>query len=172
MPWFTVVFLMCLQKKTKQQNEVCLCACLSGFSRNDYCFRAFKWHRYVAWSESRKGTTPQNFTYIQRAILCTGNDVPKIIINGTINLFLKTAMSFLLISNRNNFRVLFVTKNCFRIFYWKYIFILALKLVSPGNQHCANCIGEFSFPIGYIRWRDVTESMVTKRSPFCGYNMT
>jgi len=23
----------------------------------------------------------------------------------------------------------------------------------------------------YIRWRDVTESMVTTRSPFCGYNM-
>jgi len=43
-------------------------------------------------------------------ILCTGNDVPKIIINGTINLFLKTAMSFLLISNRNNFRVLFDKK--------------------------------------------------------------
>jgi len=43
-------------------------------------------------------------------VLCkpTGNEsVPKIIINNTINLFLKTAISVLLISNLNSFRVLF-----------------------------------------------------------------
>jgi len=28
-----------------------------------------------------------------------------------------------------------------------FINILALKMASPGNQHCANCIGTFSFPI-------------------------
>jgi len=30
----------------------------------------------------------------------------------------------------------------------KYFFnILALEMASPGNQHCANCIGTLSFPI-------------------------
>jgi len=27
------------------------------------------------------------------------------------------------------------------IFFEKYIYILALEMASPGNQHCANCIG-------------------------------
>ena len=37
-----------------------------------------------------------------------GNEsLPKIVINGTINLFLKTAVSILPISNHNSFRVLF-----------------------------------------------------------------
>jgi len=31
--------------------------------------------------------------------------------------------------------------------YEKYIIILALEMASPGNQHCANCIGALSFPI-------------------------
>jgi len=29
----------------------------------------------------------------------------------------------------------------------KYICILALKMASPENQHCANCIGTLSLPI-------------------------
>jgi len=28
----------------------------------------------------------------------------------------------------------------------KYIYIIALEMASPGNQHCANCIGTLSFP--------------------------
>jgi len=29
----------------------------------------------------------------------------------------------------------------------KYIYnILALEMASPGNQHCANCVGTLSFP--------------------------
>jgi len=33
-------------------------------------------------------------------------------------------------------------------FIWKiYIYILALEMASPGNQHCATCIGTLSFPI-------------------------
>jgi len=32
-------------------------------------------------------------------------------------------------------------------FIEKYIRILALEMASSGNQHCANCIGTFSFPI-------------------------
>jgi len=33
------------------------------------------------------------------------------------------------------------------ILFEKYIYILALEMASPGNQHCANCIGALSFPI-------------------------
>ena len=33
-------------------------------------------------------------------------------------------------------------------FIWKYIYILALEMASPGNQHCANYIGTLSFPMG------------------------
>jgi len=36
------------------------------------------------------------------------------------------------------------------ILFEKYIYILALKMASPGNQHCANCIGALAFPIGRI----------------------
>jgi len=39
--------------------------------------------------------------------------VPKIIINDTINIVLKTAISISVISNHNSFRVLF-ERNCFR----------------------------------------------------------
>jgi len=33
------------------------------------------------------------------------------------------------------------------ILFEKYIYILALEKASPGNQHCASCIGTLSFPI-------------------------
>jgi len=33
------------------------------------------------------------------------------------------------------------------ILFEKYIYILALEMASPGNQHCANCIGALSFLI-------------------------
>jgi len=33
------------------------------------------------------------------------------------------------------------------ILFEKYIYILALEMASPGNQHCASCIGALSFPI-------------------------
>ena len=29
----------------------------------------------------------------------------------------------------------------------KYIYILSLQIASPGNQHCASCIGTLSFPV-------------------------
>jgi len=69
--------------------------------------------------------------------------VPKIIIDDTINLFLKTAIRILVISNHNSFRVLF---DKIASVFEKYIDILALEMASPGNQHCANCIGALSFP--------------------------
>jgi len=33
------------------------------------------------------------------------------------------------------------------ILFEKYISILALEIASPGNQHCASCIGTLSFRI-------------------------
>jgi len=38
------------------------------------------------------------------------------------------------------------------ILFEKYIYILALEMASPGNQHCANCIGTLSFPTLYRRY--------------------
>jgi len=34
-------------------------------------------------------------------------------------------------------------------FFGKYIYISALEMASPANQHCANCIGALSFPIEF-----------------------
>jgi len=33
------------------------------------------------------------------------------------------------------------------ILFEKRIYILALEMASPGNRHCANCIGSLSFHI-------------------------
>jgi len=73
-----------------------------------------------------------------------GNEsVPTIIINDTI--FLKTAVSILLILNYNSFLVLFDNILLPYILFEKYIHILALEMASPGNRHCASCIGTLSF---------------------------
>ena len=37
----------------------------------------------------------------------------------------------------------------------KYVYILALEMASPWNQHCANCIGTLSFPI-VSDWQSMT----------------
>ena len=34
------------------------------------------------------------------------------------------------------------------ILFDKYIYISALEMASPRNQHCVNCIGTLSCPIG------------------------
>ena len=67
--------------------------------------------------------------------------MPKIVINNTV----KTAISILVISNHDSFGVLFdkIASICF--IRKKGIYILALKMASPGNQHCASCIGTLSF---------------------------
>ena len=76
----------------------------------------------------------------------TGNgSMPKIIINDTINLIFKTAISVCVISTVT------VSECCLMkllpyILSEKYIHILALEMASPGNRHCANCIGALSFP--------------------------
>jgi len=53
-------------------------------------------------------------------------------------LFFKAVISILVISNHTSFRVLF-EKMLPYILFEKYIYILALEMASPGNQHCANC---------------------------------
>ena len=69
-----------------------------------------------------------------------------IIINDTINLF-SYAVSILVISNRNSFRVVFEKKYLLpSVLSEKYTYILALEMTSPGNQHCANFIRTLSFP--------------------------
>jgi len=55
----------------------------------------------------------------------------------------------LLISDHNIFRVLF-KKLLPRILFEKHINILAVEMATPGNQHCASCIGTLSFPIDRV----------------------
>jgi len=45
------------------------------------------------------------------------------------------------------------------ILFEKYIYILALEMASPGNQHCASCIGTLSFPMDGV-CSDVSGSKV------------
>jgi len=52
----------------------------------------------------------------------------------------------LVISNRNSFRVLF-QKLLPHILFEKNINILSFEMASPGNRHCASCIGTLSFAI-------------------------
>jgi len=62
-----------------------------------------------------------------------GNEsVPKIIINDPINLFLKTAVIILVISNHNSCRVL-LGKIASVYFFERCINILATEMASPGN---------------------------------------
>ena len=61
--------------------------------------------------------------------------VQKIIMNNTVNLLFKTAISILVISNHNSFRVSFdkiASVAC--ILFEKCIYILASETASPGNQ--------------------------------------
>jgi len=75
--------------------------------------------------------------------------VPKIIINNIINFFSWTAISILVISNYNNFWVLF-DQIASVYFICKNIFIyLTLEMASQGNY--ANCIGALLFAIRQSR---------------------
>ena len=74
------------------------------------------------------------------------NIVPKIIITDTINSLLNCNQQFFEISNHNSSRVLF-DKIASCILFEKHIYISALEMASPGNRHCANCIGTLSFRV-------------------------
>ena len=94
----------------------------------------------------RRGEFRSSFQQSRRmAFPLIGNE--KIIINGTINLFFLTAISILVISNHNSFRVLFDKIASAYFIRKKYIYISTLEMASPGNQHCVNCIGTLSFLI-------------------------
>jgi len=81
-----------------------------------------------------------------KALKAMGNEsVPKIITN-TRNLFSWAAVSILVISNRNSSRVPF-DKIASVYFICGNIYVLALEMVSPGNRHCASCIGTLSSPM-------------------------
>jgi len=89
-------------------------------------------------------------THAQPLFYIGNESVPIIIINDAINLFFNciTAVCILLISNNNSFRLQFDNKIASVLFYLKkYISTAALKMTSPGNRHCANCIGTLSSPI-------------------------
>jgi len=40
-----------------------------------------------------------------------------------------------------------LTKLLSYILFEKYIYISAVEMTGPENQHCANCIGTFTFPV-------------------------
>ena len=80
--------------------------------------------------------------------------MPKIITNDTVNLlfFKLTAISILVISKLYSFRVLFdkiASVYFIREIYWYF----SISVASPGNRHCASCIGTLSCP------RAITVSM-------------
>jgi len=50
------------------------------------------------------------------------------------------------------------------ILFEKYIYILALEMASPGNQHCANCIGTLSFTMALSVRVDSSVSVIS--SPY------
>jgi len=76
--------------------------------------------------------------------------LPKIIINNTVSYFL-------LQSAFCQFQTITVSERCLikslplYILFEKNILIniLTLKMASPGNQHCASCIGALSFPMAH-----------------------
>jgi len=47
--------------------------------------------------------------------------------------------------------------------YLKNIYISALEMASPGNQHCANCIGTLSFPIRIVFMTDKSGVRIVRR---------
>jgi len=64
----------------------------------------------------------------------------------TINLFLKLQAALW------QFQTITVSGCCLielftHILFEKIIYILALKMASTGNQHCASCIGTLAFPM-------------------------
>jgi len=63
------------------------------------------------------------------------------------NSFLNSNFSILVTSNYNTVSECCLIKLLPYILFEKYICILALEMASPGDQHCADCIGTRSFPV-------------------------
>jgi len=89
----------------------------------------------------------------QQTLSGIGNEsVPKSIINGTISLFFNSIGIYLLLPY---------------ILFEKYIYILVLEITSPGNRHCADCIGTLrSLQVDKTslrRWTSATASCCRQR---------
>jgi len=82
-----------------------------------------------------------------RLFLIGNESLPKTIVNDT-SVFLKCNQHF------GNFKPITIVSECCliklypHILFEKYSNILALEMASPGNRHCADCIGALSFPVG------------------------
>ena len=65
----------------------------------------------------------------------------------------------MLISNHVSFRLLFDKIASVYILFEKYIYILALEMASPGNQHCVNNVStdfrSLYAPAGMVECREV-----------------
>jgi len=87
------------------------------------------------------------------AAVCIGNgSAPKIIINDTTNLFVKTVVGILLISNNNSCRVMFA-KLLPYILFENYINILELEMTNPGNGHTF---------VPYCKWSDGCYALINR----------
>ena len=85
--------------------------------------------------------------------MCIGNgSAPKIVINDTTNLFLKTVVGILLISSNNSCRVMF-DKLLPYILFENYIHILELEMTSPGNGHTF---------VPYCKWSDGCYALINR----------
>ena len=101
----------------------CVCACVTAAQN----------------TQSARQTIDYNWRYQGRKLhlqIHIGNEsVPKVIINDTVNLFSKTAISILLISNHDSFRVPF-DKIASVYFIWQLYLYFVLEMAIPGNWHC------------------------------------
>jgi len=80
------------------------------------------------------------------------DSVPKIPTNDTMNAFFRTAISVLLVSNRNSFRVPCSIESLPYTLSEKCIYMISVEMSSAWfNRHCASCIGTLSFHISRSR---------------------
>jgi len=79
--------------------------------------------------------------------------VSKIIANDTVNLFfLNCNQHFANFKQKQFPRERCLIKLLRYILFQKHIHILALEMASPGNRHCANCIGTRSYTVHRLGW--------------------
>ena len=109
------------------------------------------------------------------SVLPTGNErcVPKIMTNDTIKSFFLRLQSAFWYFQTISFSERCLLKLLPYILFEKCIDILALQMASPGNRHCANCVGARLFPIRADAWfRDQTSRnccIYSLSQPSCMY---
>ena len=114
--------------------------------------------------------TPREGTLVAVMFPHIGNEsVPKIVTNNTINLFFKLQSAFW------QFQTITGSEYCMikllpYVLFEKLIYILALEMASPGNQHCANSIGTLSFPVA--DWKVRGEVRCRMRTNACSISIT